>query len=100
MNRYKDISIFKNTTGKRYYGTTKYPEIPLSFNDIYVYSTVGDRFDILAQQYYNDASLWWVISIANTNLIQGSYFIPEGSQIRIPANIASILSQYKTLNQI
>jgi hypothetical protein len=100
MNRYKDISIFKNTTGKRYYGTTKYPEIPLSFNDTYVYSTIGDRFDILAQQYYSDASLWWVISIANINLIQGSYFIPEGSQIRIPANIASILSQYKTLNQI
>lgn len=100
MNRYKDISVFKNTTGKRYYGTTKYPEIPLDFNDIYVYSTVGDRFDILAQQYYGDSTLWWVISIANTNLTQGSYFIPEGSQIRIPANIASIISRYNALNKI
>ena len=26
MNRYKNIPIFKNTTGKRYYGTTKYPD--------------------------------------------------------------------------
>jgi hypothetical protein len=100
MNRYKDISVFKSTTGKRYYGTTKYPEIPLDFNDIYVYSTVGDRFDILAQQYYSDSTLWWVISIANTNLTQGSYFIPEGSQIRIPANIASIISRYNALNRI
>jgi len=100
MNRYKDISILKTSTEKRYYGTTKYPEIPLDFNDIYVYSTVGDRFDILALQYYSDSTLWWVISIANTNLTQGSYYIPEGSQIRIPANIGRIMAQYNALNRI
>jgi hypothetical protein len=43
MNRYQDIPVLKSTTGKRYYGTTKYPEIPLDFNDIYVYSTIGDK---------------------------------------------------------
>lgn len=100
MNRYQNSSIFKNTTGKRYYGTTKYPEIPLDFNDIYVYSTIGDRFDILALQYYNDPTLWWVLSIANANLTQDSYYIPEGSQIRIPANISRIMAQYNALNQI
>jgi phage tail protein X len=72
----------------------------LNFNDIYVYSTAGDRLDLLAQQYYNDSTLWWVISISNPNLIQDSYYIPEGFQIRIPANISRILTQYKALNQI
>jgi hypothetical protein len=100
MNRYRDISIFANSSRKRYYGTTKYPEIPLDFNDIYVYSTIGDRFDKLALQYYSDSTLWWVISIANTNLTQGSYYIPEGSQIRIPANISKIMAQYNALNTI
>ena len=100
MNRYRDISILKNSTGKRYYSTTKYPEIPLDFNDIYVYSTVGDRFDILALQYYSDSTLWWILSIANTNLTQGSYYIPEGTQIRIPANISRIIAQYNALNRI
>jgi hypothetical protein len=100
MNRYRDISIFANASRKRYYGTTKYPEIPLDFNDIYVYSTIGDRFDKLALQYYSDSTLWWVISIANTNLTQGSYYIPEGSQIRIPANISKIMAQYNALNTI
>lgn len=100
MGRYQDTTIFKNSTEKRYYGTTKYPEIPLDYNDIYVYSTQGDRFDILAQQYYSDSSLWWVISIANESLTQGSYYIPEGSQIRIPSNIGRIQSQYKNLNEI
>ena len=107
MNRYKDISIFKNSTGKRYYGTTKYPEIPLNDNDIYVYSTQGDRFDILANQYYSDQSLWWIISIANTavagtslpsDLPQDSLIIPEGIQIRIPANYADVLNSFKKLN--
>ena len=91
MNRYKDITISKTNSGKRYYNTTKYPQIPLDYNDLYVYSTQGDRFDILSQQYFGDPSLWWVISIANESLTQGSYFIPEGTQIRIPSNIGKIL---------
>jgi hypothetical protein len=56
MNRYQNTKYITNTKGKRYYSTTKYPDIPLSLNDIYVYTTQGDRFDILAQQYYNDSS--------------------------------------------
>jgi hypothetical protein len=100
MSRYIDTPILSSLTGKRYYGTTKYPEILLDFNDIYVYSTIGDRFDLLALQYYSDSTLWWIISIANTNLTQGSYYIPEGSQIRIPANISRIIAQYNALNRI
>ncbi len=45
MSRYRDIPILQTTTRKQYYGTTKYPQIPLDFSDIYVYSTIGDRFD-------------------------------------------------------
>ena len=100
MNRYKNSPVFKNTTGKRYYGTTKYPEIPLDFNDIYVYSTIGDRFDILALQYYSDSSLWWIISIANEELKQNSYYLPLDIQIRIPANYSAIVSSYNALNNI
>lgn len=97
MRRYKDISINKKN-GRRFVGTVKYPDVPLSFNDIYVYATQGDRFDILANQYYNDPSLWWVISSANSILKQDSYFIPEGTQIRIPQNIGEILAQFERLN--
>ena len=68
-NRYQNIPIEK-INGKRVYQTTRYPEIPLNENDIYVYTTQGDRFDILAQQYYGDQSYWWVISIANAQLFQ------------------------------
>jgi len=72
----------------------------LDFSDIYVYSTIGDRFDTLALQYYGDSTLWWVISTANYNLPQNSYFIPEGYQLRIPANISRIIAQYNAVNRI
>ena len=100
MNRYQNTNIFVTPKGKRFYGTTKYPTIPLSFEDIYVYTTQGDRFDILAQQYYKDSSLWWVISSANSALPQNSYYIPEGQQIRIPQNIAGVIAQFDALNRI
>ena len=83
---------------REFIGTTKYPDIPLNEEDIYVYSTIGDRFDILAQQYYEDSTLWWIISTANSELPQNSYYIPEGTQIRIPQNIAEVISDFQTLN--
>ena len=98
MNRYQDIPIIK-IDNKTCYQTTRYPEVPLSNNDIYVYAVQGDRFDILASQYYKDSSLWWVISIANTSqLPQNSLVIPEGLQIRIPAFYAGIVSAFNTIN--
>jgi hypothetical protein len=98
MNRYQDIKILKNLQGRDYYATVRYPEVPLSESDVYVITTDGDRFDTLAQQYYQDSSLWWIISIANTDLKQNSLFIPVGTQLRIPTNLTSILDSYFNLN--
>ncbi len=91
------------------YQTTRYPEVPLSDQDIYLYTTQGDRFDVLALTYYEDQSLWWIISIANTaiagtslpsDLPQNSLVIPEGIQIRIPANYPGVLNSFKKLNSL
>jgi phage tail protein X len=98
MDRYQNIPI-TTINKKRVYQTTRYPEIPLSENDIYVITVQGDRFDILAQQYYSDSSLWWIISIANDNLPQNSLVIPEGIQIRIPSNVSEVLNLFKQINQ-
>lgn len=96
INRYKNTPILKTSSGTRYYKDVKYPQIPLSVTDIYVISTDGDRFDLLAAQYYSDSSLWWVISIANDQLPQNSLYIPKGSQIRIPINPSDIVSSFNT----
>jgi hypothetical protein len=99
MNRYQNIPIIKNRNGVSYRKNVIYPQIPLSLDDIYVISVDGDRFDLLADQYYGDSSLWWVISIANDHIPQNSLYLPLETQIRIPANYADIVSNYYNLNQ-
>jgi hypothetical protein len=101
MARYSNILILPKTTDlPRRYANLKYPEIPIEFSDIYVYTTQGDRYDTLALSYYEDSSLWWVISRANATLVQNSLIPPYGAQIRIPSpeRIAFILGAYDTLN--
>ena len=100
MNRYLNIPIIKSSSGKQAYATSRYPEIPLSANDIYVYTSQGDRYDLLALNYYGDSSLWWVIAVANPNISLGTLVIPEGVQIRIPGNAVNIINEFKLINQI
>ena len=107
MNRYSDIRIIKNTNpnvgtlNTPYYRPTFYPEIELNESDIYVITTFGDRLDLLAFQFYNDTSLYWIIAAANPNVVDfGSLFITEGSQIRIPANPLPILTTFRSINSL
>lgn len=99
MARYSKIPKTNSPTGKKMYQTVKYPEIPKSFEDVYVYTTAGDRFDTLAQQYYGDSSLWWVIANANSTLTQNSLTPPLGFQIRIPSNPTPTLSEFNKINK-
>ena len=46
MGRYTDIQTKRTPKGKEYLKTVRYPEIPLSFSDIYVYTNIGDRFEL------------------------------------------------------
>ena len=98
MDRYRNIRTLKNTQGIEYYRGTKYPEIPLSENDIYVITVTGDRLDILANRYYGDSTLYWVISAANPSQSFSSMYPIEGSQLRIPNNISNVLAAYNALN--
>ena len=101
MARYNNIPIFQTTTDpKRRYAAVKYPSITLGESDLYVYINQGDRFDILALNYYGDSSLWWIINRANPSQPSDSLYPRVGAQIRIPApqRVADILSQYNALN--
>ena len=99
MNRYNNIPIFRTPKGKRYRANVKYPEIPFNDSDFYVISQQGDRYDLLAQQYYGDSTLWWIISSANPRFKPNSLYPEPNHQIRIPSNISDIIRAYKVLNQ-
>ena len=98
MNRLKSI-IKKTGSRGKFYKYIKYPEVPLSFDDIYIITKIEDRLDLLAEQFYKDTSLWWVISIANPGLVKrDSFFVPGGIQLRIPADTQSIIDDFNRLN--
>ena len=85
---------------KRYYTTIKYPEIPLSVDDFYIITTIGDRLDNLANQFYEDVNLWWVITSANPDIIKrDSFMLEPGIEIRIPADLQTILENFDELNK-
>ena len=97
MNRYKRIEVRKDSEGKRYLRNVIFPEIPLSSDDIYAITTAGDRYDTLALQFYNNASLWWIIAGANSYK-KDSLVVPPGVQIRIPADPFNVINLYNKLN--
>tara|TARA_R110002153_G_scaffold116653_1_gene260357 strand:- start:141 stop:440 length:300 start_codon:yes stop_codon:yes gene_type:complete len=99
MGRYTNIKHKRNSKGVRYYRTNTYPDIPRSISDVYVITQAEDRYDKLALQYYSDSSLWWIISNANPEYINGSLYPPIGIQLRIPVEIAQILNTYRRINE-
>ena len=99
MRRYSTIPKTRGPEGNLMYKTVRYPEIPRSFSDTYVFTTDGDKYDTLALSYYGDSSLWWIISIANAKKLQNSLTPPIGAQIRIPANPTPILAEFETMNK-
>jgi hypothetical protein len=102
MNRYSQIpTITTQENPNPRYSTVKYPQIPLDSTDIYVYTNQGDRYDTLAQSFYNDSTLWWIINRANPAQDSNSLFPTVGAQIRIPAKnrTSSIIILYENLNR-
>ena len=96
--RYQNINITKQQkTGERYYVNNTYPDIPVSGDDSYVITVLGDRLDLLAFDFYGDTSFWWVIASANA-LPGDSLYLQPGMQIRIPANLSGVLMNYKLVN--
>ena len=69
--------------------TTILPNI-VGNNDTYIETITPERLDILANQFYNDASLWWVIAAAN-GIGKGTIRVPIGMILRIP-NVTDVMS--------
>lgn len=98
INRYQSINTTRlNVTGSEYYLNNVYPEIPQTEEDDYVIAVLGDRMDLLANDFYGDPSLWWVIASANS-LPGDSLYLEPGTQIRIPNNVLEVLNQYNQTN--
>ena len=100
MSRYTDTRIKRNKDFNRVYSYTLYPKIPIKNSDIFIAPTYGTRLDILANEYYKDPTLWWVIAQANG--IKGFTALTTENfkgQLRIPTEIQSILDEFSLMNR-
>ena len=95
--RYNNAQIKKDKDGKRYYKPTIVPNIPIKDSDIFVYPIYGDRFETIAQRYYNDSTLWWIIAKAN-ELSKGQISPDPLKKLRIPIEIDDILESVEKSN--
>ena len=96
MKRYETTPIKTDKSGIRVYSTTYYPDIPLDDSDEFISVIDGDRVDLVANRYYGDVSLWWVIAKANG--IKGRAALTPGDVLRIPGNINRIIENFNNLN--
>ena len=95
--RYKNNRIKKDKNNIRYYKPTIVPNIPLKDSDIFAYPIYGDRFDTIANRYYNDSNLWWIIAKAN-ELGKGQIGLDPEKKIRIPTEIGDIIELVENSN--
>lgn len=98
-NRYDDNTVLTTSQNVPYVKGKFYPNIPLSEDDIYVITTVGDRLDYIAYTYYRDSELWWIIAVANNNSTNGFLYPVPGTQLRIPRNPSLVIDQLNRFNQ-
>ena len=95
--RYQNIGTQKATNGETIYLPTKYPTLVPSNNDYYIIAREEDRFDLIANDFFGDPTLWWVVVMAN-DLPGDSMYAPPGFQLRIPGNLNNALTAYNVEN--
>lgn len=94
-DRNENTKTQKLSDGREVYRTKIYPNIPLKDTDIYAVSQQGDRLDTIAEQFYGDSSLWWIIASANN--IHGALFaVEDGTILRIPQDYINIINNFNS----
>ena len=96
MARYLNKTM-KTSSEKTRLQTTILPNIVVA-NDTYIETITPERLDALANQFYGDTSLWWVIAAAN-GIGKGTIRVPIGMILRIP-NVTDVMTYVTRKNAI
>ena len=98
--RYETVKIKRDLNGVRHFSPSYVPNIPIKDTDIFVYPLYGDRLDTIANRYYGDSNLWWIIANANPDIVRrDSYSLKPNLEVRIPSNITQILKSFEKINK-
>lgn len=75
---------FVSVGGYEFWDVLDLPDIPTQSSDITHEVVSGDRIDLIAEKWYGDPVLWWVIAAANNMELLPTQ-LTEGTILRIPA---------------
>jgi len=99
MSRYTNSEKLQTKGSKKQYlESTIYPIVKASDTDLYIISEKGDRLDLLANKYYGDQTMWWIIATA-TNINNATFYVEPGIQLRIPVDITKVLTDLQNINK-
>lgn len=100
MSRYKETKVINDRViGAKVMSSTEYPVIQSKDSDITYYVRFDDTYMKLANRFYNDQSLWWIIARANGKF-SGNFTMEIGEKIKIPREVGEILRQHNKLNRV
>ena len=98
-SRYRNQKILVDMdTNKRYLSRIKYPVIPSRDSDIRIVTIQGHSLLTLANEFYGDPNLYWIISRRNN--INTTLFPTIGTELFIPVEMGEIMSALSRLNRI
>jgi hypothetical protein len=83
-NRYENIKTILKTGKGKVYDSTLLSYVEPTDTDIVILTTMGDRLDLLANEYYGDSTMWWVIALKN-NITDVDLTMKGGIKLRIPS---------------
>jgi hypothetical protein len=97
MSRIKFAKQKSRIDKKIHYSSIIFPEFKERSDDVIIKVDDYTRLDVIAQDAFNDPTLWWAIAAYN-NISGNSLFTTGLSYIRIPADIQIIFDEIKKIN--
>lgn len=98
ISRYQTIKVIKDKN-KQIFNQVYYPMFGNDEDYYYILTSYNDRFDLIALDFFNDESLWWILPMVN-NLSSDSMYPEYGIQLMIPKNIQNIINSFLKENEI
>lgn len=98
MSRSRFTKTKKRLDGVQQYTSLNLPSFSETSDDIVINVSRGTRLDMLAQQFFGDATLWWVIAMYNNIGDASLYLRDDISYLRIPNDIQQVFNEIKSLN--
>lgn len=73
-----------------------YPGVTITDRDTDLFMEYGteDKLELVAHEVYGDASLWWIIMLANPEYAM-EYEIEPGETLRVPLPLNSVIAEIR-----